>query len=202
MLFVSFAWCPILRKLQLQPGKLEQTNQTKLHGPERITAISSFSKLILIPVVAAIYAWTFELNVKFKGISAGFLKLGNIEYLSLLLINISCGLISQFLAKLGCKLGLKSACFLLPVITSTILSILLVGAFDGCKFLHICRCGTHVPSDEFTETTVLGVLMCLAQICSTIIYVWQSQEFITAKDSMLFWVPSYDGRLLTFQIFT
>ena len=201
MLLVSFAWWPKIRKLQLDLKKSNDDKcekQSELHGPARITAISSFARLFCTPFVAALYGYLFELNVKWKGLHAGFLNLRRKEYLTLLLINIACGWISQFLAKLGCRLGLKNFCFLVPVILSTILSIVFVGAFNGCKLLNICRCGTKMSSDEVVETVILAFFMCFAQILSTIIYVWQSQEFIMAKDSMLFWVDSYDGMLLTF----
>ena len=201
MLLVSFAWCPKIRKLQLDVKRSNDDKSEKrsdLHGPARITAISSFARLFCTPFVAALYGYSFGLNVTWKGLHAGFVNLHRKEYLTLLLINIACGWISQFLAKLGCRLGLKNACFLLPVILSTVLSIVFVGAFNGCKFLNICRCDTKLSSDEVLETVILALLMCSAQICSTIIYVWLSQEFIMAKDSMLFWVDSYDGKLLKF----
>jgi len=217
MLLVSFAWCPKVRKLQLRV-KLPDENAEEnpfgdsfngededlgdlqririMTGRERITAMSSFVKLCLTPFVGALYAYSFKLNVRFKDLGAGFRNLRDNEFLSVLLINIICGFMSQLLAKQGCKLGLQKICFALPVILSTPLSLILVGAFNGCKMLRICQCKTQLSDKDIWETIILALLMWLAQIFSTTIYVWQSQEFLLAKESMLFWVPSYDGALI------
>ena len=217
MLLISFAWCPKVRKLQLRVKRSEENNVDEFSfdtedaelvdwqririktGRQRITAIASFVKLCLTPLVGALYAVMFKLNVRFSHLKSGFHNLGNSTLLSLLLVNIICGYISQVLAKLGCKLGLQKICFALPLLLSTPISIILVGAFNGCKLLHICQCRTRIPEGEITETVILAVLMWLSQILSTTIYVWQSHEFIMAKESMLFWVPSYDGELFMFE---
>ena len=219
MLLISFAWCPKVRKLQIRVRRsdentvddisfdsenIELVDWQKIRiktARQRITAITSFIKLCLTPLVGALYAVVFELNVKFKNLHTGFIRLGDREFLALLLVNIICGYMSQVLAKLSCKLALQKICFALPLILSTPISIVLVGAVDGCKMLHICLCKTKMSSDQVLETVILAVLMWLAQIFSTIIYIWQSHQFIMAKESMLFWVPSYDGRCYKLPLF-
>lgn len=217
MLLISFAWCPKVLKLQIRVKRSEENTVDEFSfdredadlmdwqririktGRQRITAITSFIKLCLTPFVGALYAVLFNLNVNFSNLRSGFHNLGDSTFLSLLLVNIICGYIAQVLAKLGCKLGLQRICFALPLLLSTPISIILVGAFNGCKLMRICQCKTKMVHGEVMETIILAVLMWLAQTLSTTIYVWQSHEFILAKEPMMFWVPSYDGKLFMFE---
>lgn len=216
MLLISFSWCPKVRKLQI---KVKRTEDYDFDGDsfdgddaylideqrirlktarQRITAITSMVKLCLTPFVAALFAKIFGLNVFFRNLNDGFKNLGQHNLLPLFLVHIVCGYFSQVLGRLGCKLGLQRICFALPLILSTPISIILVGAFDGCKFLNLCLCYTKLSNANFSneevrETLILAIILWLAQIFSTTIYVWQSQDFLMAKESMLFWIPCYDG---------
>ena len=216
MLLISFAWCPKVRKLQIRVKR--QTEFSELEedvsfdsedaelldrqrlrmktARQRITAITSLVKLCLTPAVGAACIYAFGLQVDGSKLKAGFENLGKHDLLRLFLINIICGYISQVLGRLGCTLGLQKICFALPLILSTPVSVVLVGAFDGCRLLNICLCNTTMKDGEILETVILAIVMWLAQIFSTTIYIWQSQEFLMAKESMLFWVPSYDGESL------
>ena len=206
MVLMSLAWCPKVRKLQLDltspargnPSALDDSQRIRIMtGRERITAISSFAKLCLTPCIFGIYTISPDSKITLKYLSDGFLNLRNSELFSSLLTNIICGYMSRMLAKQGCKLGLQKICFALPVTLSTPLTLILVGAFDGCKLLRICQCKTRLRGEEVVETVILAALMWLSQIVSTLPYLLRSQEFIMAKDSMLFWVPSFDGKLLS-----
>ena len=210
MVLISLAWCPKIRKLQLDftppvqktlgnPPGLDDSQRIRIMtGRERITAISAFVRICLTFCISGIYIAVLDFKITLKDLGDRFLNLRNSELLPSLLINIICGYISRMLAKQGCKLGLQKICFALPVTLSTPLTLILVGVFDGCKLLRICQCKTRLRGEEAEETVILAVLMWLSQIVSTLPYIWKLQEFIMAKDSMLFWVPSYDGKSSSF----
>jgi hypothetical protein len=59
-------------------------------------------------------------------------------------------------------------------------------------------CGTNaIPftCDKAQDDYVIPLALCLwfAQFLSTGFYVWKDQSFIMAKESSLFWLPSYNG---------
>lgn len=213
-LFISFAWCPKIKKLQIQVKKCDDEDYNidasndvddavsvagqKIRlktARQKISMITAIVKLCLTPFVAALCAVVFKLNVQFRMLDEGFRDLAQHNLLPLFLINILSGYLSQFLGRLGCKMGLQKPCFALPLILSTPVSIILVGAFEGCKYMRICLCSTQLSRDDMLETVILAVVLWLAQIFSTTIYLWQSQDFLMAKEWMLFWLPCYDGEL-------
>eukprot|EP00112_Aurelia_sp_Birch-Aquarium-sp1_P009840 Seg2134.2 transcript_id=Seg2134.2/GoldUCD/mRNA.D3Y31 product="Chitin synthase chs-2" protein_id=Seg2134.2/GoldUCD/D3Y31 len=217
MLFVSIAWCPKIRKLQIRAkkssGMVDQIDEDlydsddrflfdsqKLRvktARERMTAISSLVKLLLTPAVAALYAIAFGLEIKVGNLGEGF-EISGSPLFAMFIVQLLCSFFAQIFGWLACTIGLQKICFALPLILSTPLSIVLI-AFNGCNALRMCPCSFNFSTDiksDLMETIALAVVMWLAQILSTVIYIWQSQQFLMAKEEFLFWLPSYDGVLV------
>lgn len=164
---------------------------------ERMTAISSLVKLLLTPAVAALYAIAFGLDIKVGNLGEGF-EISRSPLFAMFIVQLLCSFFAQIFGWLACTIGLQKICFALPLILSTPLSIVLI-AFNGCNALRMCPCSFNFSTDiksDLMETIALAVVMWLAQILSTVIYIWQSQQFLMAKEEFLFWLPSYDGMLL------
>ena len=222
MLFVSIAWCPKIRKLQIRAKKSsarEPQSDEELFDDdnrflfdsqklrvktarERMTAISSLVKLLLTPAVAVLYAKVFVLHINFGNLKKGF-HIGSSPLFAMFIVQFVCSFFAQIFGWLACTIGLQKICFALPLILSTPVSIILI-AFNGCKTLNMCPCSfefTNFKNEDVIETSALAVVMWLAQILSTVIYIWQSQQFLMAKEEFLFWLPSYDGMSLFSFIF-
>ena len=216
MILVSIAWCPKLRKLQIMAKKspeLDKTVQDDLFyqsedyvlvdwqkirvktARERMTVISSFTKLLLTPFVAALFSHSFKL-IDIGRVSKGFEHFSdNSHLLNMFIVQIVCSLVGQILGWLGCTMGLQKSCFAVPLILSTPLSVALV-LTKGCVDMKFYPCFNDA-NDKLYETIILAFLLWLSQIFSTTIYVWKSQQFLMAKEETLFWVPTYDGKFLS-----
>eukprot|EP00795_Rhopilema_esculentum_P010509 gene10509-19228_t len=210
MVLLSFAWCPKIRKLQIRAkGNAEVYDEDIFEDDdrhlydwqrirvktarERMTVITSLVKLCLTPFMAAAFAKAFELNVHFKDLKSGFEELNEDRYLlAMLVAQVVCSFFAKVFAYLACTLGLQKLCFASPLIISTPLSIILV-ATKGCNALGLCNCQTNLGN--VLQIVILAGLLWLAQIFSTVIYIWQSQQFQMAKEDTLFWLPGYDGVL-------
>ena len=214
---MSIAWCPKIRKLQIRAKKSsarEEQSDEELYDDdnrflfdsqklrvktarERMTAISSLVKLFLTPAVAVFYAEIFGLNINFSSLKTRF-HIDSSPLFAMFIMQFVCSFFAQIFGWLACTIGLQKICFALPLILSTPVSIVLI-AFNGCKTLKVCPCSfefTNLKNPENIETIVLAAVMWLAQILSTVIYIWQSQQFLMAKEEFLFWLPSYDGMSL------
>ena len=216
MILVSIAWCPKLRKLQIMAKNSPESDRTvqddlffrsenyvlvdwqKIRvktARERMTVISSFTKLLFTPFVAAFFAYVFKI-IDIGRISKGFEHFSdNSHLLSMFIIQIVCSLLGQILGWLACTMGLQRSCFAVPLMLSTPLSVILV-LTKGCVDMKFYPCFNNA-NDKLGEAVGLAFLLWLSQIFSTTIYVWKSQQFLMAKEETLFWVPTYDGKLLS-----
>ncbi len=214
MLFLSIAWCPKLLKLQIKAKKstdvYDQLNQDDFLDSEeadlvdwqkirvktarqRMTAITSFTKLLLTPAVAALCAHIFYKKDFLDNLDQGFKQFSSCTQMkNMFITQIVCTFLVPIFGRLACIMGLQKACFALPILLSFPVSLALT-LTPACERLKICLLPHQSPN---LTLLVAAVLLWLAQICSTFIYIWQPQQFLMAKEEILFWLPSYDGKEL------
>ena len=208
MLLISFAWFPKFREFQVTIKKANEENTEsgenallkylincrKKTARQKITAITSFFKILLTLLLS--YLLAPGLNVDRSKLLPSFRQLGNHKLLNLMLINIICGYMSQLLAKVLCRLSGPQ--YVIPLFLGLSMPISVVFVVrDVCKSIGICLCQTGVPDGEEKETWALGACLLLAQLLSTFsLTSKRRKELISAKESRLFWVPSYDGKLV------
>eukprot|EP00794_Sanderia_malayensis_P016107 gene16107-17728_t len=214
MVLLSMAWCPSLLRIQIKAKKTfeyDQLDQNDIpdddieecdlvdwekirvkSARERMTLITSLVKLILTPAIAALYAYSFYRKDFLKGIRNGFSSFSDCHQLqSMFITQVVCSFLAHIFGWVACVMGLQKMCFALPILLSFLLSICLT-LTKGCVMLNMCL---WKDNTDLLHVLIPAALLWIAQIMSTFIYIWKPQQFLMAKEEILFWLPSYDGIL-------
>ena len=158
--------------------------------------ISEGLKLLLTPFVSYLISWLYH-DVDFSDLKKGFHYLGSNHDIvfAYFLVNIFLSFTGYFIGIIACSMAIQKISFAFPITLTAPIS-----------FLIALGCENHWwPSDWLFEQELqitkrqlivaacVFVVVFLAQSLSTTYYIWRSQDFIMAKETQLFWVPSYNG---------
>ena len=208
LLAISIAWCPKVFQFIMKPSSLGTPAQavevesggvavTQMapgkNARGKATIISSFFKLLSIPFVAAMFCYFYDiadlsrLNAGFDGFKSH--RRGPFPHF---MVQIFTSLIGYLWGTLACSMCMQRPAFLLPLLLATPISvsIVLVPVFGGNDYIPF----QHGDYSDPLVYVALGCLL-LAQFFS-VGYVFSEQAIIMAKDSSLFWKPTYNGKEL------
>ena len=210
MILMSFAWSPKLFKLQVATsgGSVDNAygDQDEYEGGmekikrktarHRMTLILSFVKLILIPctsiVIAKVHIFQNLSSIRFGFLALNYLPQGQ-QMLAMCIVVVASSFVGSALSLLACMMNLQKVCFAVPLLLSTPVALVIVlvpGACDTLEFIP-CLHGARIVSWPFI---LLGALLWLSQVLSMNYQIFRSQQFLMAKEELLFWLPTYDGK--------
>ena len=212
---ISIAWLPQILEYQTKPSipsidELPAKKNISLKSSLRtarykMTLISSTVKIILTFVFA--YGLnelklTDTENIDMPLINGFRYLFKDSRFLWTFIVHILCGFVGQLGTWMACKVNLQRACFVLPFFLSTPIAILLVTPifdekYKTCEFLLDGCPNAGNPSTP--ETIVLGILLWISGLSFNIQF-FNSQQFLMAKEEVLFWIPGYNGALLEQQL--
>ena len=151
--------------------------------------ITSLWKLVLIPFVAALFCWVYKI-ADLKDLSKGFSDFTSSHCaFPHFMAQIFTSFIGYMLGKLACAMCMQRLAFALPIVFATPISIALA-LIPNQNVVLPFKYGNW--KEELIY--VIGVLLLAAQMFSIGYYIFKEQEFIMAKESSLFWMPTYNGR--------
>lgn len=215
LVFISVAWCPIMFKFLMEPATQRQTHfdgtmstatvelsaasvnslpqgnavVSEKSARGKAAIITSLLKLVMIPFVAALFCWIYEQADLLK-LKKGFVDFNtDHDAFPHFVAQIFTSFIGYLLGLLACSMCMQRLAFALPILLATPISIAIalipsentVIPFESGK-----------PADPFVYT--IFILLLSAQFLSGSYYVFKEQGFIMAKESSLFWMPTYNGR--------
>lgn len=223
LLCISFAWCPKTFKVAIEaatdepaPGRdhspSQQSLQVELGGVSvtlprgetildvatgsksargKAAVITSLWKLLCIPLVAALFFHEYT-KVDFTKLSEGFADF-NVNHCAFpyFMVQIFTSFIGYMLGILACAMCIQFLAFAFPMLLATPISVALtlIHHDDDNVLLHFAS----GDANEFL-LYVIGACFLFAQFLSVGYYVFKGQDFIMAKESSLFWMPTYNGR--------
>ena len=217
LLLISIAWCPKVRKLQIEPrqersiyeddhsdimlggsdGMLPQ-GVTRLpaepssdkNARAKATIISGLVKLVTMPFVAALFCRISKVADLGK-LHEGFEGFTDNKAFPYFMVQIIASLVGYVLCWLACSMRLQRVAFALPLVLATPVSMVITLAPHLCNTDVIpFECGN--PKDVVVY--VLAFILWSAQLLSTGYYMFKDQGFIMEKESSLFWLPVYNGQ--------
>ena len=116
--------------------------------------------------------------------------------LRILFFQVLSSMFGYILCWLACTMNLQKICFVIPLLLSTPVAIMVVITQP-----HYLFTGYHDDKGSGTESwvwwqvVVLGVSMWLSQVVTLNYEAFKSQQFLMAREELLFWMPSYNGIL-------
>ena len=221
-LSISFAWCPKIFKIAIEPTKdepppgrnesINESVQVELSGvsvtlPQgqtilgvatssksargKATVITSLWKLLLIPFVAALFCQLYN-TADLTKLSGGFSDFNEKHSaFPYFMVQIFTSFVGYMLGILACSMCMQFLAFAFPMTLATPITVALavINNHDAQDdFLHF-------RSGDATEVLfyVIGACFLFAQFLSVGYYLFKGQDFIMAKESSLFWMPTYNG---------
>ena len=152
--------------------------------------ITSLLKLVLIPFVAALFCYIYDDIADLKKLPQGFDNFTpHHKAFPHFITQIFTSLIGYLLGKLACSMCMQRLAFALPLVVATPFSLLLA-MIQNQNIVLPFRNGDY--KDPYLY--VISVLLLAAQFLSVGYYVFKEQSFIMAKESSLFWMPTYNGK--------
>lgn len=221
LLCISLAWCPKIFKIVIEPTTdqpppgvdlfASQSTQVELGGvavtlPQgetilgvatssksargKATVITTLWKLFLIPFVAALFCRLYDIADLTK-LSKGFEDF-NVDHCAFpyFMTQIFTSFVGYMLAILGCSMCMQFLAFAFPMTLATPISVALavIKHSPDNDVLHFGSVDAGQP-----WLYVIGACFVFAQFLSVGYYVFKGQDFIMAKESSLFWMPTYNG---------
>lgn len=229
LLSISFAWCPKIFKIaiepvpdQLPPGHRQSTSESVLvenssgvpvtlpkgatilgmatsskSARGKAVVITSLWKLILIPFVAALFCDLYK-TANLKNLQQGFSDF-NVNHCAFpyFMVQIFTSFIGYMLGILACSMCMQFLAFAFPMTLATPITVTL--ALINYDAKHDIFHFRDRDASEFFY--VIGVCLLCAQFLSVGYYLFKGQDFIMAKESSLFWMPTYNGMELLLIVF-
>lgn len=225
LLFISFAWCPKIFKIVIEPAadqpppglndlSTNQASVVELRGVSvtlprgetildvathsksargKAEIITSLWKLLLIPFVSALFCNLYGMADLSK-LSNGFDNFNaDCPAFPYFMVQILTSFVGYMLGILACAMCMQFLAFALPMVLATPVSIVLtlIKHSPNNDVLHF---QPGDPSDDVLY--IIGACFLLAQFFSVGYYVFKGQDFIMAKESSLFWMPAYNGKII------
>jgi hypothetical protein len=151
--------------------------------------------------VSYLISWKFH-DVQFSDLGNGFEYLGSNHdtVFGYFLVNIFVSFVGYGIGFVACSMAIQKISFALPITLMTPISFLIA---LGCEKSWWAADWLFDQKLQIShKQLVVAICVCfatfLAQSLSTTYYIWRSQDFIMAKESQLFWVPSYNGIYISF----
>lgn len=224
LILLSFAWCPeifkyVTKQVRNQPNPSLNgltTSQPSLNVelaglsiPQgetilgvatrskstrgKAAIITSLWKLFLIPFVAALYCYIFN-RADLRELQKGFdnLSVDNDGFVHFM-VQLWTSFLGYMLGILACAICMQLLAFAVPMILATPISVGLTLISNTWAEDHIFFFKHGDPSDVLLYV-ITGCFL-LAQFFSVGYYVLKKQEGIMAKESSLFWMPTYNGNV-------
>lgn len=199
LLCISLAWCPKIFQIVIEPatatlsrgGTMLDIATSSKSARGKATVITSLWKLLLIPFVAASFCRFYDIADLTK-LSKGFQDF-NADHSAFpyFMTQIITSFVGCMLAILACSMCMQFLAFAFPMTLATPISVALAVM-------------KHSPDNDVPHFTsgdasnawlyVIGICFLFAQFLSVGYYVFKGQDFIMAKESSLFWMPTYNGR--------
>lgn len=224
LILLSFAWCPeifkyVTKEVRNPPNPSLNGLTTSQPSPNvelaglsipqgetilgvatrsksargKAAIITSLWKLFLIPFVAALYCYIFN-RADLRELQKGFDNLsvdsdGFVHFM----VQIWTSFLGYMLGILACAICMQLLAFAVPMILATPISVGLTLISNTWAEDHIFFFKHGDPSDVLLYV-ITGCFL-LAQFFSVGYYVLKKQEGIMAKESSLFWMPTYNGNV-------
>ena len=182
------------RSLATDPEKvIVETNTAR----GKATIINSLLKVILLPLFCAVVVHGMKL-VKLKHIKYGFTEF-TLDERSLIFfsVQICTSFVGYHLAWLACTTTIQRLSFALPLTLATPITFVFVitNVCNRNHYMTFLVC--HLQPHSKTPLIICSmVALWLGQFFATTYYAWRDQEFIMAREDVLFWLPSYNGEML------
>ena len=220
LVFISIAWCPTIFKLIIEPSEEQESvviaNTMESGEPVasspadtiletvskassargKAAIITSLWKLILIPFVAAFFCFIYHDEYTIAELTAlrkGFDDFNsNHKAFPHFMVQIFTSFIGYVLGVLACSMCMQRLAFAIPMFVATPVSVVLalipnenaiLPFYSGEEYKHYL---VYVAAALSLFTQFIAVGYCL----------FKEQRFIMAKESSLFWMPTYNGRIV------
>lgn len=164
----------------------------------KTTAIFSLFRFFLYPLVSFLVWYKINYgpnNDPGKTFVDGFKDFQRTPIMmSMFFTQIATSLLAYILSLLACSMNLQKICFVTPLFLSTPVAF---GLSFKCKTIDAeCIC----PSSDhpYWPVIVVCALFWLSEMLSLGLQAFKSQSFLMAKEEFLFWLPTYDGKYLSF----
>ena len=217
LVLISVAWCPIMFKFLMEPAA-DQRRQTHFDGnmstatvelsaasvdslPQgnavvgeksargKAAIITSLCKLVMIPFVAALFCQIYQ-RADLSKLKRGFVDFNtDHDAFPHFMAQIFTSFVGYLLGILACSMCMQRLAFALPILLATPIStaITLIQSKDRVIPFEYGKL-----NDPFVYA--ICILLLSAQFLCGSYYVFKEQGFIMAKESSLFWMPTYNGR--------
>ena len=156
--------------------------------------ITSLWKLVLIPFVSALFS-IIPQKQKIANLSdlvKGFHDFTpHHEAFPYFMTQIFTSFIGYYLGILACSMCMQRLAFALPMFFATPVSLFL-SLLTAENFFLLFDSGEDY---KMPKVYVVAALLLLAQFIAVGYYLFKEQGFIMAKESSLFWMPTYNGRI-------
>ena len=204
MLSISLAWSPKMFKWQSCPISIDENDDSDTtvgnmrikSSRSRITMICSILKAVLIFLTSFCLCRLFHIadsEDPFEAFRRGAKNfMSNQDLYAMFLIQIVSSFLGYVMCWLACTMNLQKICFVFPLVLATPIS-LGISVTQVCNFFTLVPC--HNSMGEDYQTIILGFLLWLSQILSYSFQFYRSQQFLMAGEEVLFWLPTYDGKL-------
>ena len=174
---------------------LEQVSNAK-SARGKAAIITSLWKLVLIPFVSALFTLISQKEehkiANLKDLEKGFNDFTkHHEAFPYFMTQIFTSFIGYFLGILACSMCMQRLAFALPMFFATPVSLILSLLTAQNIFLPF----NSGLSYKEPMVYAVAVLLLLAQFIAVGYYLFKEQGFIMAKESSLFWLPTYNGKI-------
>ena len=168
-----------------------QTNTSR----GKATLINCMIKIVAIPVFMAFFTYIFE-TADVTNIHHGFFYItANKTLFGMFIVHIITSFVGYHFAWMGCMITLQRLCFAIPLTFATPICIVIV-LTKSCSSLALSECPASLYNQHGFVVALLSVALWLGQFFATTYYAWKSQDFVMAEEATLFWVPTWDGKIL------
>mgnify|MGYP000698290267 FL=1 len=174
---------------------LEQVSKAK-SARGKAAIITSLWKLVLIPFVSVLFSLIPQKPehkiADLTNLRKGFDYFDDHKAFPYFMTQIFTSFIGYFLGILACSMCMQRLAFALPMLFATPVSLALSFIFTAKNIFLSSDSGK--PYEDPMVYTV-AVLLLLAQFITVSYYLFKEQGFIMAKESSLFWMPTYNGKI-------
>ena len=162
----------------------------------KAAVITSLWKLFLIPFVAALFCRVYntaDLGKLSHGFSDFSIKHSAFPYF---MVQIFTSFVGYMLGILACSMCMQFLAFAFPMTLATPITVALAALIKHDNQNDVLHFSYH--NDEAKDYLLYVIVGCfwLAQFLSVGYYLFKGQDFIMAKESSLFWMPTYNGMKL------
>eukprot|EP00794_Sanderia_malayensis_P016163 gene16163-17786_t len=161
----------------------------------KATIINSLFKTIFIPMCCAAVAHFMKVaDLRHLGQGMDEFFTDRTLYI-MFFVQLASGFVGYHVAWMACTMTMQRLCFALPLTLATPATVILL-VTNRCDkhYLTFLKCSEN--NAIWLYIALLSVVLWLGQFFATTYYAWKNQDFIMAKEAVLFWTPTYEGVML------